>query len=97
MPCRSEPDPNEVIRDLYKRFEHDSELAEMLCHVMTFVEESGLLSKVNGPTFIWWSHHKARDAHKREQEQRAAEETRKINDAKAKLTPEERRLLGIKD
>jgi hypothetical protein len=44
----------------------------------------------------WWATHKAEDELRRTAEQAAAERKRKISAARAKLTPEERQLLGLK-
>lgn len=44
----------------------------------------------------WWASHKAADELRRIREEEAREQARRIKAAKAKLSPEERELLGIK-
>ena len=80
-----------------------------LCAVLTVLESddaafADMLKKINwkeaGITkremLLWWESHKEQDARRRE---RMAEQLREIKirkDALAKLTPEEKKVLGIK-
>jgi hypothetical protein len=80
--------------------ERATELVDMLCRMMTIFEEKKLqelyASKYNEKLVIpkdimeFWTEHKKVDAKRRKKE---AEELKKS--ALAKLTPEERKILGV--
>lgn len=79
----------------------------MLCALVSTLDKEaleGVLKKVNwaeaGITHAefdeWWALHKRRDASRRAREKEYAERDKQRKDAIAKLTPAERRVLGIK-
>ena len=57
-----------------------------LCDVLTLIEDNNpkLMSKVDEATKLWWKSHETREIEKTKKE------------ALAKLTPKERRALGLK-
>jgi hypothetical protein len=93
MPCYSPPP---TAADYYEGFEHNSKLADMLCQIMQSIEARGELEGQELRTRAWWEEHKKRDRErlKREQEQRKTAEEKDA--ALAKLSPYERKLLGIR-
>lgn len=53
MPChdgRDDPD-----------FRHNSDVADMLCNLMTQLEEHGRIVEIPYPLQVWWQQHKERD------------------------------------
>lgn len=103
MPCRTEVDPEQERRQLEENFMHDSKLADLFCQVMSQLEEIGDANRLNFkviermPTkaLVWWEEHKERDRKRVAAELEKATTKKQIKDALAKLTPRERRLLGL--
>lgn len=106
MPCYDNRDDYRdiEIKELKKINTRLDKVAGMLCMVLTTLEEENELGhfkelfnyKESGITreelMAWWREHKAEDCVRREREK--AEEKKRL--ALAKLTPEERELLGVK-
>lgn len=70
-------------------------LTRVSCDIMKAIEELGVTLPVSSETAIWWESHKAHDA-QREALQKARDEQTSIAElAIRKLTPEERKALGI--
>lgn len=98
MPCQSYEDP----RDSANEREIRDRLARIACKALTQLEELGdkgglefLLLK-DREVADWWREHKEADRQEQEK-QRVLEERRRIREsALAKLSKEERRVLGIK-
>lgn len=105
MPCR-----DWTVEDRYSEISKElSKVSASLCAVLTVLEGddaafSAILKKIDwkeaGITkrefLMWWEDHKEQDKIRRA---RVAKELREIKirkDALAKLTPEERKILGVK-
>lgn len=105
MPCHVDVDPDQERRELEKKFTHNSKVAEMLCAMMKGLEAHGnmqavynsMTNKMQKRVRDWWSEHQERDRKKEEAEQRDQHERTRRANALEKLTPEEGRLLGVKD
>jgi hypothetical protein len=89
MPCNCDGYP-EPQPDL-----HNGPLAEALCMLMQDIEASGNMQDVDAATMAWWEEHKARDKARIKHELMQAEEEQKRQEAIDKLTPFERKLLGL--
>ena len=62
MPCYDNRDsPSEVRAEARKDFRHNSDVAEMLCHVLTHVPPSDIQTMPKNIQ-VWWTEHQARDA-----------------------------------
>lgn len=89
MPCNCdgypEPEP-----DL-----HSGILAEMLCRIMTEHEARGEMKCFSSQQLAWWKEHKRIDAAARRADEKARAELQTRRDALAKLTPAERKALGV--
>lgn len=105
MPCQSYEDP----RDGHHEKEIRDRLARIACKALTHIEELGAASGLEililkDPEIAeWWREHTEADRKAKELEnkkQREAEAksvlTEKRNEIKARLTPEELKILGIK-
>ena len=77
-----------------ERLRHDSPTAEAFCELCQVLEESGIALTPSAAR--WWKKHKDRDRKRVEKEVAAQKERKKIKDALEKLTPYERKLLGVK-
>ena len=108
MPCRSyEDDYSGSSHQVEILKERCDKLARIACKALTHIEESGdgleILILKDPEIADWWSAHKEADrkaqeaaaARRREAAERAAR-TRRKNEIKAKLTPEELKILGVK-
>ena len=107
MPCRDYMDDFEPMRtqaDLRQRLDMLSRIA---CKALEHIEKSNdgleVLLLQDAELATWWKAHKAADKKARELEERKlaelkrkAELEEKRTQAKAKLTPEEIKILGIK-
>lgn len=75
----------------------------MLCAALTVLKANNLLNKINykeaGVTKKaleeWWAGHQRQDAMRRAEERRRAEQKRTKEEALKKLTPAERKALGL--
>lgn len=89
MPCicdgYPEPEPDT----------HNGPLAEALCKVLQEHEQRGEMGCFDEPTLKWWEEHKARDKNRLLADMLLAEMVQKKEEALAKLTPFERKLLGL--
>jgi len=100
MPCsdggwtRSVDDS--AIRDLEKR---NDKLARIACAAMTALEENGIEDFVllqNEEVREWWTEHKEFDRQRRAKQAERERIAQVKKDALAKLSAEERKILGIK-
>jgi hypothetical protein len=88
MPCTCDGYPD--IPDYHK-----GPAADALCKVMKEHEARGEMGCFDAATLEWWEEHKRRDAEKAEYERQFAAREKARGDAMKKLTPEERRALGL--
>lgn len=106
MPCR-----DEMVEDMWRReaAEKAAMVEASLCAVITLLEKDpagfALMLKqidwkeagVKKRQFLsWWEDHKEEDAKRRERMAAQLREIKIRKDALAKLTPEEKKILGIK-
>lgn len=103
MPCRTDdPTPNEIRNAHEQEFLHNSTLAEIFCSVMLKLEamDEGFADPFIGQLPMkaqkWWAEHVKRDREKVNAERIAMERDEAIEQALNKLTPAERKLLGVK-
>tara|TARA_R110000868_G_scaffold388596_1_gene657597 strand:+ start:89 stop:406 length:318 start_codon:yes stop_codon:yes gene_type:complete len=105
MPCQSYEDP----RDYSHEKEIRDRLARIACKALTHLEELGdvggleVLILKDPEIADWWREHKEDDRRAKEKEaarkRKAAEKAaliRKKDEIKARLTPEELKILGVK-
>jgi hypothetical protein len=98
MPCydsRSDYNTNEGYAYLLERFAHNSPVAEMLCTMCKLYLGSPALPELPDNVLAWWAEHQKRDKAKREAESRAKGVKLDRERALAKLTPAERKALGL--
>jgi hypothetical protein len=63
MPCYdSRNEPDYVRREAREDFRHNSDVAEMLCWILTNYGDSGI--ELTPDIKQWWEEHKSRDAAK---------------------------------
>ena len=107
MPCRDYMDDLAVDPQVGILKERLDRLSRIACKALQHIEESGdgleILILKDPEIADWWSAHKEADrkaqeaaaAKRRESAERAAR-TRRRNEIKAKLSPEELKILGVK-
>lgn len=100
MPCSdggwSRSVDDSEIRSLEKR---NDKLARIACAAMTALEANGIEDFIlleNDEVREWWAEHKEFDRKRREKEAERKRLAQIRQDALAKLSPEERKVLGIK-
>lgn len=103
MPCRDYEDDQRIhdtydseIRSLKKQ---NDRLARIACKVMTVLEEDGhadLLLIADEEVRTWWVKHKEADAKAKAEREELARIARIKKEALAKLSAEERKVLGVK-
>ena len=97
MPCMSYDDrPDYDARDWKKKTD---KLARIACKAMTELVEQGkadFLILRDDEVREWWEQHQIADRQAREAREKKEREARIRKEALAKLTPEERKILGIK-
>jgi hypothetical protein len=81
-------------KELWAR--HDSEVAEFLCQAMQAIDSGGAPVPLPPGVMAWWEEHQDRDRRRAVIALRQAEEAGIRQAALAKLTPYERKLLGLK-
>lgn len=105
MPCRDPMDDPWIVREgLNKRLDRAE---AFLCGILTVLDQSNKIKKVldsvdfkecgfsRGELEQWWTNHKEEDRLRREEE-RAAQQERVIRElALSKLSPAERKVLGL--
>ena len=103
MPCRTDPPTSNELRNCYEEeFTHDSKLAEIFCATMLKLEaidegsSDPIILLLPKKAQAWWNQHKERDRKKVATERKAMEREQAIENALSKLSPEERKLLGVK-
>lgn len=89
MPCTCDgyPEP--------ERDTHNGPVAEALCKVMQEHEVRGEMGCFDAATLAWWEEHKARDAARIKQDLAEKRTLLARKAALEKLTPYERKLLGL--
>ena len=85
-------------RDDYPNYDYErlNERTNQLCTQLAYLEASGFERLIHKSVREWWSDHKKADAERLELESTRREDEQKKQVALAKLTPEERELLGIR-
>lgn len=68
---------------------------EVLCRRLTRLEAKGKITELSLEAQMWWRDHKRADAERQKQEAEAAQREALIQSARLKLTPEERKVLGL--
>ena len=102
MPCRDYEDDSRYVRDDYeiralKR--QNDRLARIACRAMTALEQDGradLLLLADEEVREWWEKHKIADAKAQAEAEEKARRAVIRKEALAKLSAEERKILGIK-
>lgn len=102
MPCQSYEsnwarDSNDA--EVKKLKKEADKLARIACAVLTQLEEAGQEDFVllkNKEVRAWWEQHKIDDAKEAKKKERLAYRKKLKEDALAKLSTEEREILGIK-
>lgn len=74
---------------------HINCLTDMLCGIMRYREEIGDTSGFSSQVLEWWKQHKRIDAARLKAEEAERKEQATREAALAKLTPAERRALGL--
>jgi hypothetical protein len=104
MPCY---DDRDNIRYVETEKEHDGKMAARLCAVFTVLEAKGTLmqtlKEASWPeagvtakgTLRWWEDHKRLDLERKRREREDRERYRDKQNALKKLTPAERKALGL--
>lgn len=103
MPCRTDdPTPSELRSTYEEEFTHNSKLAEIFCATMLKLEamdegsSDPIILLLPKKAQAWWNLHKERDRKRVAAERKVMEREQAIENALGKLTPEERKLLGVK-
>ena len=93
MPCRYDPSPEEIRRNQ----EELDTMARLACDFCTMIEKGEIEGLGDVPEWArkWWEAHKVADARRREADRKAAIRQKEKDDALAKLTPAERKVLGL--
>lgn len=92
MPCRDYDDNGSSTIALYRQ--RNDELASMLCEACRTMQQYGVIP--NGRIAVWWKKHQEADRAAEFMRRKQLEEDKKRKEAMKKLTPEERKLLGVK-
>lgn len=95
MPCRDYDDGPSTYTIQQDKID---KLTRMLCETLTHVDESGyntILNKRSKEVAQWWSEHQELDRALRAAEATALRRKADKKAALAKLTPQERKLLGL--
>lgn len=97
MPCRDYQDDPAYQVDMQEKFDMLSRIA---CKALTHIEESGdgleILILKDPELAKWWTAHKEADRREQERNRRDKEDKRIREEALAKLSPEEKKILGLK-
>jgi hypothetical protein len=99
MPCRSYPEdfPEEMNKLTQAKLDIVSRIA---CKALQHIEDSGdgleMLILKDREIAEWWSAHKEADRKEQERKRKEAETKRLKKEALAKLTTEEKKILGLK-
>ena len=109
MPCNDGGYDRDIITLTQDSYDMYQNIAAMLCGIATVLEDDGDLSSVldkvdwkesggSKKKFkAWWASHKAADAERKAEEETIREKAERVEEILAKLTPEERKLIGIND
>lgn len=97
MPCMSYDDRPDYSNKEWKN--KTDKLARIACKAMTELVEQGkadFLILRDEEVRDWWEQHQEADRKAREEREKKEREARIRKEALAKLTPEERKILGIR-
>ena len=85
-------------RDDYPNFDYArlNERTNQLCTQLAYLEQSGFERLIHESVRVWWEDHKKADAERLEQERLEADLETQRKRALAKLSQEERDILGLK-
>jgi hypothetical protein len=109
MPCNDGGPREDTILMSQDTYKIHKNIEAMLCGIAAVLESNGdmssVLDKVDWSEVgvskkkfkAWWGSHKALDAARKAEEELIREHQTKIDIALAKLTNEERELLGLRD
>lgn len=87
MPCDGSGYPDTTRAELNR-------LAPLLCEACKLLERHSIPVSIR--LAAWWDEHKEIDRKREQRERQEAEQEAKRKDALSKLTPAERKLLGIR-
>jgi hypothetical protein len=73
------------------------ETIKSLCDACRTLEAAGLLGRVSERTQRWWKAHKQADAAREQADRERVAKRKKREAVLAKLSKEERRILGVKE
>lgn len=102
MPCYDGSGPTPSYSDTFEMQQikaRNDMLARIACRAMTELEKNGMedfLLLSDEETRVWWTAHKAWDAKRQAEEAEKLRKEQIKKEAIAKLTAEEREVLGIK-
>ena len=107
MPCRDYEDDFRLNPSVDRLKERLDKLSRIACKALTHIEETNdgleILILQDPEIAEWWSQHKENDRKAQEEAQKKrlaiaakAALTRKRNEIKARLTPDELKILGVK-
>lgn len=92
MPCRDGSYPEDTIRDQSRRLD---KLTRLLCEASRKLEKSDQAGEMSPELREWLAAHKIEDARREARARELAEAARLRRKAIEKLTPAERRALGL--
>jgi hypothetical protein len=95
MPCHVEPTAEEERQSWERHFRHNSPTAEAFCELLRLIEAKYPSLKIPQKAPAWWKEHKARDADKDKRDASDEKAARTRAAALKKLTPAERKALGV--
>lgn len=101
MPCYDERNsPGYVVEEVRKDCRHNSDVAELLCYVLSDLPQGILagLTRQKPELHVWWQEHQRRDAAKKASEDRAKREAKaakEINDLTKQLAKQIRKKHGL--
>lgn len=90
MPCRTDPDESAA----YAREEMDK-LTRIACDAVNILYKNGLMQRCNEETIKWFEKHLEWDTRRQKQEKEEKEAKALAKKALAKLSPAERKALGV--
>ena len=93
MPCTT---GQECDRTDYEARRENERLTRVSCDIMRVLQSNGFdLSQLGGETRQWWDRHQAQDTARAAAAQQMAERDSLRESALAKLSPAERKALGL--
>lgn len=92
MPCRYDGSPEGNTRYFEEQL---GRVTRVACEALRFLEDDGRLPDLSPELRRWWKQHKATDRRRREAEQEIARRKVLRKKALARLSPAEKRALGL--